>query len=306
MKDYLNEVYNKFPIRRTKKQKEAFTKYIIEEANSHNYIANIESIKNNNNIIIGNYHKAKVVFTAHYDTPAASIIPNLMMPRNIILSFCYAFGYAIILAIISILLSDVIQISLGLDDWYSIIFFLLIYFGSFFVSMRFFVNKHNKNDNTSGVATILSLMEKNPNSDIAFILFDNEEKGLLGSKAFSKANKELFKDKLLINLDCVANGNNILFIAKDEAIKLNEYSILKESIKSNESFEIHHYPMKGSMGNSDHKNFNCGIGVMAAHKGKGKIIKFYCGRIHTKWDTVAYPENIEFLSNSLTSFIKNL
>ena len=57
------------------------------------------------------------------------------------------------------------------------------------------------------------------------------------------------------------------------------------------------YPMKGSMGNSDHKNFDCGIGVMAAHKGKGKLIKYYCGRIHTNKDVIYQEENIQFLTN---------
>ena len=64
--------------------------------------------------------------------------------------------------------------------------------------------------------------------------------------------------------------------------------------------------MKGSMGNSDHKSFDCGVGVLVAHKGKGKIVKYCCGRIHTNRDTVANVENIEFLTNSLTEYINNL
>ena len=41
-------------------------------------------------------------------------------------------------------------------------------------------------------------------------------------------------------------------------------------------------------------------------KGKGKIVKYCCGRIHTNRDTVANVENIEFLTNSLTEYINNL
>ena len=306
MKDYLNEVYNNYPIRRKKEQKEKFFEYIKKEVERYGYSAKIENIKNNKNIIIGDYEKAKVVFTAHYDTPATALIPNLMMPRNKGISFIYAIGYSLVLVAIAMFLGMFVQTSLGLPSDFATLFYLLIYFGEFYLTMFCFPNKHNKNDNTSGVATILSLVELNQEKDVAFILFDNEELGLLGSKALVKAKKELFKNKLVINLDCVANGKEVLIIAKENAEKLPEYQKLKEIVKSNEEFNVHFYPIKGSMGNSDHKNFECGVGVLVAHKGKGKIIKYCCGRIHTNRDTVAYTENIEFLANSLTTYINNL
>ena len=306
MKDYLNEVFNKFPIRRKKEQKDNFFEYVKKEVEQYDYNAKVETLKNNKNIVIGDYEKAKVVFTAHYDTPATALIPNLMMPRNKGISFIYAIGYALVLVAIALALGIYIQKTLGLPEQFSTLIYLIIYFGEFYLTMFCFPNKNNKNDNTSGVATILSLVENNPNKDIAFILFDNEELGLLGSKTLAKAKKEAFKSKLVINLDCVANGKEILFIVKDEAKKLDEYKKLEELVKSNEDFNVTFYPMKGSMGNSDHKNFECGIGVLAAHKGKGKIVKYCCGRIHTNRDTIANVENIEFLTNSLTEYINNL
>ena len=306
MKDYLNEVYNKFPIRKNDKQKDEFFKYVENETKQYGYNAKVETIKKNKNIVIGDYEKAKVVFTAHYDTPASALIPNLMMPRNKGVSMIYAIAYSLVLVAIALTLGIYIQKALGLPEQFSTLIYLIIYFGEFYLTMFCFPNKHNKNDNTSGVATVLSLVELNQDKEVAFILFDNEELGLLGSKALAKTKKELFKNKLVINLDCVANGKEILFIVKDEAKKLDEYKKLEEFVKSNEDFNVTFYPMKGSMGNSDHKNFDCGIGVMAAHKGKGKLIKYYCGRIHTNKDTVADQKNIEFIANSLTSFINNI
>ena len=90
MKDYLNEVFNKFPIRRKTKQKDEFFGYIKKEVEQYGYNAKVETLKNNKNIVIGDYEKAKVVFTAHYDTPATALIPNLMMPRNKGISFIYS------------------------------------------------------------------------------------------------------------------------------------------------------------------------------------------------------------------------
>ena len=78
MNDYLNYVHSNYPIRRSKEEKESFRKYVLEEANKLGLESSVETIKEHNNVIIGNHEKAKVIFTAHYDTPARAIIPNLI------------------------------------------------------------------------------------------------------------------------------------------------------------------------------------------------------------------------------------
>ena len=84
MKDYLAFLNEKFPIRRSKEQKEEFIKYVKEEISGYN--VDVETLeKEHNNILIGDVENAKVVFTAHYDTPATSIVPNLMLPKNKVL-----------------------------------------------------------------------------------------------------------------------------------------------------------------------------------------------------------------------------
>ena len=75
-------------------------------------------------------------------------------------------------------------------------------------------NKHTANDNTSGVITIIESAIKLPKDlrdEVCFVLFDNEELGLLGSSAFAKEYKEYVKNKLIINFDCVSDGNDIFF-----------------------------------------------------------------------------------------------
>ena len=46
---------------------------------------------------------------------------------------------------------------------------------------------------------------------VCFILFDNEEKGLLGSKALAKKYKNIKQNKLVINFDCVSDGDYLYF-----------------------------------------------------------------------------------------------
>ena len=76
-------------------------------------------------------------------------------------------------------------------------------------------NTHTANDNTSGVITIIEAacnMPEEFRDRVCFILFDNEEKGLLGSKALAKKYKNIKQNKLVINFDCVSDGDYLLFL----------------------------------------------------------------------------------------------
>ena len=303
MKDYLNEINDRFPVRRKTSEKSAFFDYVSSDLGCGRVRKDI--VDKNDNIIIGNVEKAKVVFTAHYDTPAASLVPNFMVPANklfgTLINICYPIG----IALISLLLGFGFGTLLELDYSGSLALYLIIYFTAFYCLTRLVSNKNNKNDNTSGVATVMSLAAKYNDDRVAFILFDNEEKGLLGSKAYSKKYKSMMKDKLLINLDCVGNGDQFVFIAKETAEKTEGYKILREAFGSdNGDFTIHYLPFKKSLGNSDHKNFLCSVGVMAASR--GRVLKLITGRIHTVKDTVADANNITFLSEKLGIFIERL
>lgn len=297
---YIKDIIANHPIRRSEEQKEKFRKYICEETKNINKEIKVECLdKKHNNILIGNIDDADVVFTAHYDTPAASIFPNIMMPRNKVLGMIYQFSYPIGLALLSLGISYLITNLLGLSHEIWAALYIVLYLGGFYLLTRCFDNKNNYNDNTSGVASVLELAKKSQSNKVAFILFDNEEKGKLGSKAFSNYHKN-YNSKLIINLDCVGNGNNIIIVAKDNAIKHRFYNSLKETLIGNDDYNVEFYGMKGSLSNSDYKNFECGISVMACKK--KKIIGYYTPRIHTKFDVICDNNNIEFIVNSLLSF----
>ncbi len=304
MKDYLNEINDKFPVRRSPEEKKAFFEYVKNEAESVGINARVETLKNkHNNIVIGDVENAKVVYTAHYDTPARSLIPNLMMPRSPVMAYAYGIGVPILIAMLSLQIAGIIAAVAGLEYRMYMLLYLLIYFGAFFGIYRCGTNKHNKNDNTSGVATVLSIMAQKP-ENVAFILFDNEEKGLLGSKTLLKSNKELWQNKLLVNFDCVGLGENIVIIAMENAEKHEHFPHLTETVTSENGYNVGFFPKKGSMTNTDSKNFPCGISVMACKKSKKGI--YYTPNIHTVKDTEAYSENIYFLSEKFSEFSRRI
>lgn len=304
MKDYLNIVNEKYPIRNEDKEKKEFQDFVLDELKDSKYNVSVQNLqKKHKNIVIGNVEKASVVFTAHYDTPATALYPNLVMPRRPVLTMLYHFAFPIAMALLSLFITYLLCLASGVSEIIAMIFYLDIYFMMFLLCTFAFKNKNNKNDNTSGVACVLELAKMNERDDIAFILFDNEEKGLLGSKAFNKANKNIMKDKLVINMDCVGLGKNVLFIAQKDAMKNDNYAFLKDCVRSNEEFNVEFYPVKGSMGNSDYKSFKCGVGVMVCEENK---LGYFTSKIHTNKDTVADKENIEFLVNELNKFIMKL
>ncbi len=299
--DFLNTINSFYPVRRTEEQKANFRKYIKDEAERLGWSVNTD-VGKHKNVIIGDPERARAVFTAHYDTPARSVIPNLMMPRNPILSFLYGM-WPTLLAFLSVFIAIMIAKLFNLGSTALIVTYLIIYFGSYVLMSRAFINKHNKNDNTSGVATVMTLLVRSQRDDIAFILFDNEEKGLLGSKAYARKHRALSEEKLLINLDCVGNGKNIITIARDGALSLPDYETFKEALCDSDDFKVMHFPQKGSISSSDYKNFKCGIGVMACNLSP---VGYFTSRIHTDKDTVADRENIDFLAERLLDFMNML
>lgn len=112
------------------------------------------------------------------------------------------------------------------------------------------------------------------------------------------------KDKLVINLDCVGNGEHIIIISKELAMKNKNYLILKNNLINNEKYQVHYYSNKEGKANSDQKSFEQGIGIMACKQ--NKIVGYYTSKIHTNKDTIVSEENIEYLTEKLTNFINKL
>lgn len=307
--DYLNANY---PMRRTKEQKKAFQKHVIESLQAKGVTAKIEKTQDgkNQNIVVGDLLTAKAVFTAHYDTPGRALFPNVMIPRNQALFWAYQFVPILVLLAIMFVVGAIVGIAWILitgdfDERVTFVAMLLGYYVGFYLMFFAFPNKNNYNDNTSGVATLLSIIDKLSAEQLretAFIFFDNEEKGKKGSKAYFNDHKAEMKDKLVINFDCVANGKNIVFIAKPEAEKLPSYSALCQSFPHANGFETAFYPKKGSQSNSDYLNFPCGVGCMACKKSKKGLL--YAPYIHTKKDVVVDNANIEFLVEGVTRFLE--
>ena len=168
-------------------------------------------------------------------------------------------------------------------------------------------NKNNVNDNTSGVAAILETMARIPEdarAKAAFILFDNEEKGLLGSKAYAKAHPAVKESGFIVNLDCVGDGEHVLLLAGKKAREAAPYAALTAGMEAQSGRELHIFPLEKSVYNSDQKNFQVSCAMCACRV--GKHIGYYCDKIHTSKDTVCEQVNLDFIAGGLSDCVSKL
>ena len=285
------EIFGKYEIRKSKKQKTAFIQWLTPVLEKAGYPVAVEKGSfGARNIVIGDVKTASVIYTAHYDTCAVMPFPNFITPKSIFIYILYQLVICIpIFALI------------GLGTWLARLidpaFALLGYWVSFLAVMGVMTcgpaNKHTANDNTSGTTAIIDLalaMPEELRGKAAFVLFDLEESGLLGSSSFASRHKQEMKETLLVNLDCVSDGETMLFVLKKGAHK--HLPLLKEVFTDSDSVKAD-FATKGYVYPSDQANFKCGVGVASLKKTKGGLL--YMDKIHTARDTVYREENIAYL-----------
>ena len=295
-------VFELHEIRKTKKQKGDFVAYVTSIAEREGYAVRTEKgAMGARNIIVGSPDGADVVYTAHYDTCARMPFPNFITPKNVGIYLLYqllitALIYLPVFA--AVYLSYLVCAFAGASESVALWVGELVFFATVILMLWLLMagpaNKHTANDNTSGVTTLLDIMCALPNEQkgkVAFIFFDLEEMGLFGSKGFANQHKQIMKDKLLINFDCVSDGDHMLFVLKKGALPYAE--AIERAFAGNEAYTVE-VASKGVFYPSDQANFACGVGVAALNKTKrGSLL--YMDRIHTKHDTVYNERNIEFL-----------
>lgn len=285
------EIFDRFEIRKTRKQKNAFTDWLRPILETNGWSVKIETGSLNcRNILIGDPDRAEVVFTAHYDTCAVMPFPNFITPKKPL--YYWLYQILIMIPIFGFIFTVSWLFSLMGNGLFMVGYWLA--FGCFMGSMFLGpANKHTANDNTSGVTAVIDLaltMPEELREKAAFVLFDFEEIGLVGSSDFAKRHKDAMKDKLLVNLDCVSDGGTMLFVLKKNAHP--HLDRLKEAYISNDRMTAD-FAVKGFVYPSDQKCFPMGVGVCALNRTKKGLL--YMDKIHTKKDTVYREENIRWL-----------
>lgn len=317
--NYFNEIDERFPMRRTKRQKREFIDWAVKQGRELGYEARVRgdgAKARNANIEFSDAQSASVIVTAHYDTPGQALFPNLVMPANPILGRVYAVAAVMPMVLVALGLAfgvlrpfatETFNYSTSMDYALCVVGLYLIFYTAMmlFFGNTLYANRHNRNDNTSGVAAVFLLMERLPlqaRGDVAFMLFDNEEFGCRGSAAFAKANPVIKDKALVINLDCVGNGSDLVAIISKAARERACVGELIEKLGA-QGMPFTALDAEKSRSSSDHKNFPCHVALMACDR--GKLARFVTRRIHTFRDTEASEENVERVARALKQFLRD-
>lgn len=299
------DVLSAYPVRKSKKQKQAFREDVTSYLKSIGYEPTEEKgSMGSRNLVFGNPEEAEFLVTAHYDTPARLPFPNLITPCNVLpflgyqlLVVLFMFAFMGAGALIAYLLTR--------DGFWA-------YWTSYMLIWVFLIlmmvgpaNKHNANDNTSGVVSVLEIAKSMPESarsKVCFVLFDLEEAGLIGSASYRKLHKKASENQIVLNLDCVGDGNELMFfptkkLRLDEK-RMNQLRSIcgvwgEKSIAIREK-GFAYYP-------SDQKNFPYGVGIAAFRRSRWAGL--YCGRIHTHRDIILEETNVNILRAAIVSMI---
>lgn len=316
MTDTAREVLQRWEIRKSKKQKEDFRAWLCEQLAVAGYQARAEKERGlweSNNVVVGDPDKAKLLLTAHYDTCAVLPFPNFITPRSLFWYLVYQVLIVVVFfaAVFAVTFLSILGLGFVLPDIDSaaaigaVLGYVALIFGIWWM-LDGKANRHTANDNTSGVVTLLEIALALPQElrdEVCFVWFDNEERGLLGSGVFAKRHKEAKKNALVINFDCVGDGDSIQLFPGKKIKKTDTIRFLREAYGSTaekavevvESFGF--YP-------SDQAAFTRGVGVCALKK--SKFFGWYMDRIHTKRDTVLDEKNIDLLCEGTMRLVQLL
>ena len=298
------DILDRFPVRKTKQQKQNFRDAVSSYGENLGYLATVEQgTFGCRNVIFGDPESADYLVTAHYDTPPRLLFPNYCTPCNGLRSLFRRILMLLGFVAVAATVIGVFTALTGLKWMIPYLSFFLVLLVECLLLLGP-ANKSNVNDNSSGVITLLEIMKtlpENQRSHVCFVLFDMEEQGLIGSGYHRKAHKAATEKQLVLNLDCVGDGDHIRMIPTKK--------LLKDRVKCTSLYKACGYFGKKDIlvqekgffqYASDQRRFPYGVGICALNQHK-KLL--YLSRIHTPKDTVLDMNNVNILRAALTSFI---
>lgn len=298
------DVVKNYPVRKSKKQKQAFRADVTQWLQNLGYpVCEEEGSFHSRNLVIGDPQRARYLVTAHYDTCARLPFPNLITPCNFWTFLLYQIFICLMLMLPALAVGGLVGYLLHSFDIGYFLFVVLLW-AAIVLMLIGPANSSNVNDNTSGVVTLLEIARSLPElhrKNVCFVLFDLEEAGLIGSASHKKKHKREIPNQLVLNLDCVGEGDDIYFFPTAKLKKSKERLAPLQKLAGGYGKKSIAVRTKGfSIYPSDQSNFPYGVGICALKRGWAGL---YLSRIHTPRDTVLDETNVNILRAALTTLI---
>ena len=160
MTEAAKTVLTAYEVRKSKKQKEAFRAYLCQELEKLGYTPRVESgrvLVMNHNVVAGDPEKAKVLFTAHYDTCAVLPFPNFITPRNLFVYLLYQLALVVLFLVLAVVVEVGLLLAFDPPLWVQMPVLYAVLGFCIWWMLAGKANRHTANDNTSGVVTLLEI-----------------------------------------------------------------------------------------------------------------------------------------------------
>lgn len=298
------DVVKNYPVRKSKKQKQVFRADVTQWLQNLGYpVCEEKGSFHSCNLVIGDPQRARYLVTAHYDTCARLPFPNLITPCNFWTFLLYQIFICLMLMLPALAVGGLVGYLLHSFNIGYFLFVVLLW-AAIVLMLIGPANSSNVNDNTSGVVTLLEIARSIPElhrKNVCFVLFDLEEAGLIGSASYKKKHKREIPNQLVLNLDCVGEGDDIYFFPTAKLKKSKEKLAPLQKLAGGYGKKSIAVRTKGfSIYPSDQSNFPYGVGICALKRGWAGL---YLSRIHTPRDTVLDETNVNILRAALTTLI---
>ena len=301
-------------VRKTRAQKRAFERFAGDYAAAHGVPMRAEEggrwVKSRN-LVFGDVGRARVLITAHYDTCARLPLPNVMTPLCwpliVLTQFVLLPAALVAVGLCAGALASAGLRAAGVGGMAAMLLAALAFALGIAAAALLMIagpaNPHTANDNTSGVLLVLLAAAAFAHrDDVACVLFDNEEKGLLGASAFAAAHPAAAGRAFLVQCDCVGDGDTLLYTGAQAALASPQGKRMADALCAcarGAGLRVRIAPMPGAFYPSDQLCFARGT-ALAALRGRNLL---YLSDIHTARDVTLDRRNIRCLLGALRAFL---
>ena len=220
MSKYADRINSEFPIRRKPQEKERFRLWLMGTLRELGYQPKLQSRETAlqigghvTNVIAGDPETAKLILIAHYDTALKSIFPPLIMPTRPVSAVLYQALTPVCVLLGSFIVSFALTFVVNAPNATLPLFLILLVASLLY--LRFGPSEtNNLSDNTSGVVTLLetaAALTPRYRGEVAVAFLDGGFGGMSGAKGF-RAKYPSAKEKTVINVSCVARGDELLIL----------------------------------------------------------------------------------------------
>ncbi len=220
MNEFAERIERDYPVRRKAAEKEKFRIWLVAKLREMGYHAELQSGESalqagghTTNVVVGDPENAKIILSAHYDTGLRELLPPIICPTRPVTGTLYQALTPLLALIGSFLIALALTFPFNAPQLTLPIFVVLLF--SALAYLRFGPSEtRNENDNGAAVAVLLETAKNltpRYRSNVCFVFFDCGAQANQGARAFRRR-YPVTKEKSILNLDCVGQGDEILFL----------------------------------------------------------------------------------------------